>query len=80
MSVFKSTRHDEKYFVLQDQSSDFDQKNVNKSDTAICTNKKTINIVKETINNNQKWNKERITISNQHSNQRHPDDITETAK
>ena len=50
----KSTRHDEKYFTLQNQTSTFDQKNVNKSGTAIYINKETINIEKETINNNQK--------------------------
>ena len=74
----QSTRHDEKYFVLQNQTSNFDQKNVNKSDTAICTNKETINIDKETINNNQKQNKKCITVSNQQSNQRHTDNIIET--
>ena len=47
-------RHGKKYFVLQNQASNFDQKNVNKSDTAIYTNKETIEIDKETINNNQK--------------------------
>ena len=74
----KSTRHDEKYFALQNQTSNFDQKNVNKSGTAIYTNKETINIDKETINNNQKRNKKCITVSNQKSNQRHTDDIIET--
>ena len=53
----QSTKHDEKYFVLQNQTSNFDQKNVNKTDTANYTNKETINIQKETINNNQKRNK-----------------------
>ena len=74
------TRHDKKYFVLQNQASNFDQKNVNKSDTAIYTNKETIEIDKETINNNQKWNKECINSSNQHSNQRHTDEIIETTR
>ena len=67
----KSMRHDEKYFALQNQTSNFDQENVNKSDTAIYTNEETINIDKETIDNNQKQNKECITVSNQQSNQRH---------
>ena len=71
-------RHDEKYFALQNQTFNFDQKNVNKSGTAIYTNKETINIDKETINNNQKRNKKCITVSNQQSNQRHTDDIIET--
>ena len=53
----QSTKHDEKYFVLQNQTSNFDQKNVNKTHTANYTNKETINIEKETINNNQKRNK-----------------------
>ena len=53
----QSTKHDEKYFVLQNQTSNFDQKNVNKTYTANYTNKETINIQKETINNNQKRNK-----------------------
>ena len=44
----------------------------------IYANKETINIDKETINNNQKRNKEYITVSNQQSNQRHTDDIIET--
>ena len=61
----KSTRHGEKYFVLQNQISNCDQKNVNKSDTAIHSNKETISIDKETINNNQNRNKECITVSNQ---------------
>ena len=74
----KSTRHDEKYFALQNQTSNFDQKNVNKSGTAIYTNKETINIDKETINNSKKRNKKCITVSNQQSNQRHTDDIIET--
>ena len=73
-------RHGKKYFVLQNQASNFDQKNVNKSDTAIYTNKETIEIDKETINNNQKRNKECITASNQHSNQRHTDEIIETTR
>ena len=60
----KSTRHGEKYFVLQNQTSNCDQKNVNKSGTAIHSNKKTIIIDKETINNNQKRN-ECVTVSNQ---------------
>ena len=50
----KSTRHDEKYFALQNQACTFDQKNANKRGTAIYTNKETINIEKETINNDQK--------------------------
>ena len=74
----QSRKHDEKYFVLQNQTSNFEQKNVNKSDTAINTNKETINLDKETIKNNQKRNKECITVSNQQSNQRHTDDIIET--
>ena len=56
----------------------FDEKNVNKSDIAIYTNIETINIDKETTNNNQKQNKECITVSNQQINQRHTDDIIET--
>ena len=73
----KSTRYDEKYFALQNHTSNFGQKNVNKSGTAIYTNKETINIDKETINNNQKRNKKCITVSNQQSNQRHTADIIE---
>ena len=65
----KSTRHNEKYFALQNQTSNFDQKNVNKSDTTTNNNKETVNIDKETINNNQKRNKECITVSTQQSNQ-----------
>ena len=71
-------RHDKKYFVLQNPTSNFDKKNVNESDTAIYTNKETINIDKENINNNQKQKKDCITVSNQHSNQRHTVDIIET--
>ena len=74
------TRHVDKYFVLQNQASNFDQKNVNKKDSAIYTNKETIKINKETINNNQKRNKECITASNQHSNQRQTDDIIEMTR
>ena len=74
----KSLRHDKKYFVLQNPTSNFDKKNVNESDTAIYTNKETINIDKENINNNQKQKKDCITVSNQHSNQRHTVDIIET--
>ena len=68
----KSTSHREKHLT-----SNFDLNNVNKSDTAIYTNKETINIDKETINNNQKQNKKCITVSNQQSNQRHTDNIIE---
>ena len=71
-------RHDKKYFVLQNPTSNFDKKNVNESDTAIYTNKETIKIDKENINNNQKQKKDCITVSNQHSNQRHTVDIIET--
>ena len=71
-------RHDKKYFVLQNPTLNFDKKNVNESDTAIYTNKETINIDKENINNNQKQKKDCITVSNQHSNQRHTVDIIET--
>ena len=74
----QSTKHDEKYFVLQNQTSNFDEKNVNKSDIAIYANRETINIDKETTTNNQKQNKECITVSNQQINQRHTDDIIET--
>ena len=69
----KSNSHSEKH-----PTSNFDLNNVNKSDTAIYTNKETINIDKETINNNQKQNKKCITVSNQQSNQRHTDNIIET--
>ena len=69
----KSTSHREKH-----PTSNFVLNNVNKSDTAIYTNKETINIDKETINNNQKQNKKCITVSNQQSNQRHTDNIIET--
>ena len=44
----------------------------------IYANKETINIDKEIINNNQKRNKECITVSNQQSTQRHTDGIIET--
>ena len=54
------------------------RKILNESDTTIYTNKETKNIHKETINNNQKRNKECITVFNQQSNQRHTDDIIET--
>ena len=74
----QSTKHDEKYFVVQNQTSNFDEKNVNKSDIAIYTNRETINVDKETTTNNQKQNKECITVSNQQINQRHTDDIIET--
>ena len=69
----KSTSRSVKY-----PTSNFDLNNFNKSDTAIYTNKETINLDKETINNDQKQNKKCMTVSNQQSNQRHTDDIIET--
>ena len=53
----KSTKHDEKYFALQNQTSYFDQKNVNKSDTATTLTKKQLISIKKpsaTIKNETK--------------------------
>ena len=54
-----STKHDERYFSLQDTTYKFDQKNINNSDIPINSHKEVIPIDKETINekrNTQKSN------------------------
>ena len=48
----QSTKHDERYFSLQDTNFKFDQKNINNSDIPINSHKEIIPIDKETINDN----------------------------
>ena len=48
----QSTKHDERYFSLQDANYKFDQKNINNSDIPINSHKEIIPIDKETINDN----------------------------
>ena len=48
----QSTKHDERYFSLQDTNFKFDQKNINNSDIPINSHKEIIPIAKERINDN----------------------------
>ena len=48
----QSTKHDERYFSLQDTNFKFDQKNINNSDIPINSHKEIIPIAKETISDN----------------------------
>ena len=61
----QSTKHDERYFSLQDTNHKFDQKNINNSDISINSHKEVLLVDKETISgNHEKSNTER---SNQKS-------------
>ena len=67
----ESTKHDERYFSLQDTNHKFDQKNINNSYIPINSHKEVLLVDKETINgnheksntqrSNQKSTKEEIT-------------------
>ena len=69
----ESTKHDERYFSLQDTNHKFDQKNINNSDIPINSHKEVLLVDKETINgnheksntqrSNQKSTKEEITTN-----------------
>ena len=48
----QSTKHDERYFPLQDTNYKFDQKNINNSDIPINSHNEVVPIDKETINHN----------------------------
>ena len=48
----QSTRHNERYFSLQDTNYNFDQNNINNSDIPINSHKEVTVIDKETINDN----------------------------
>ena len=48
----QSTKHDERYFSLQDTNFKFDQKNINNSNIPINSHKEIIPIDKEAINDN----------------------------
>ena len=70
----QSTKHDERYFSLQDTSYKFDQKNINNSDIPINSHKEIIPIDKEMINDNHE------NINTQKSNQKSTkDEITTDA-
>ena len=70
----QSTKHDERYFSLQDTNYKFDQKNINNSDIPINSHKEIIPIDKETINDNHE------NINTQKSNQKSTkDEITTDA-